>query len=87
VFTVTKYASGYNNSDKSDDVPGEATLELFVKDASGKYTRVTTSNISASGINANTSFYFSSYSSAISYTYYLDNIVYTRKAREETPAE
>jgi predicted GNAT superfamily acetyltransferase len=62
-----------------------ATAEIFVANAESVYTStvVLTQGIKLDG----TSFYFSSFSERMNHTYYLDNIVYTRKAREETPAE
>ncbi|MBQ7355851.1 MAG: hypothetical protein IJW66_00475, partial [Clostridia bacterium] len=60
---------------------GAADLEIFTKDASGAYQSVYATSISNSAIKlAGTSMYFSSYSSGMDHTYYLDNIYLTRTA-------
>jgi hypothetical protein len=58
---------------------GAADLEIFVKDAQGVYNSIYTNAITATGIKlAGTSTYFSSYSSGMDHTFYLDNIYFTR---------
>ena len=60
---------------------GEANLEIFTNDASGAYQSVYTTSITNAAIKLDgTNMYFSSYSSGMDHTYYLDNIYLTRTA-------
>jgi hypothetical protein len=60
---------------------GAADLEIFVKDVNGAYQSIYTAPITNNAIKLDgTNMYFSSYSSGMDHTYYLDNIYLTRTA-------
>jgi hypothetical protein len=64
---------------------GAANLNILVKDAQGVYNSIYTTAITNNAIKlAGTSMYFSSYSSGMDHTFYLDNIYF---ARTEAVAE
>jgi hypothetical protein len=60
---------------------GAADLEIFVKDVNDAYQSIYTAPITNNAIKLDgTNMYFSSYSSGMDHTYYLDNIYLTRTA-------